>query len=155
MRILLLALVCLLLAPSAFAAKPAWVHGQAERVYKWTDDHGNIQYTQYPPDRREYEEVERAYPVAPGSDSAGQSGDEASSTTDGSGAAQEASDSGVTVSEQDKQNCITASNNLVLLENPITNVTYVGKEGKTVSIDEKERAARIQQAKKNIEQYCK
>jgi hypothetical protein len=133
-----------------FAQRASWVHGQSTHVYKWTDDDGMIQYTQYPPGKRKYELVERAAAVESGAEI----GDAASADAQGGG--DQASDgAGVTVSEQNKQNCITATNNLILLENPLANVTYAGPDGKTVPISQKERTARIEQARKNIAEYCK
>lgn len=150
MRIIPILLTLLLILPEVFAAGPSWVHGISGSVYKWTDDEGNVQYTQYPPANKAYEQVERA------SVPAGQVEESDTAAGEGNdGAGQSDPGVGVTVDEQNKQNCITATNNLILLENPLANVTYVNPEGKTVQIDSKEKAARIEQARKNIAEYCK
>jgi len=140
----------LFLAFDVLAQSASWVHGMSGRVYKWTDDSGNVHYTQYPPDNRAYEEVDKAdVPTA-------QQGtpDQAGSETAGDGSTS-GKGGGVTAEEQNKQNCITANDNLTLLSTPLAEVTYVGADGKTVVVDDKQRAARIEQAKKNIAEYCK
>ena len=140
----------LFLAFDVLAQSASWVHGISGRVYKWTDDGGNVQYTQYPPDNRPYEEVDRADAPALQPDASDQVGDE----TAGNESAP-AKGGGLTPDEQMKQNCLTATDNLTLLSTPLAQVTYVGADGKTVVVDDKERAARIEQAKKNIAEYCK
>jgi len=147
-QVILLLASCFLLIPQAYAQGPSWIHGQSERVYKWEDDRGEVQYTRYPPRDRTYEEVERSYPVA--SDAGEADADTASADT-----AEEKSDKPLTPDEQVSQNCITATNNLALLQDPQTLLSYQDNEGKTVSIDKKAREEQIARARKNIAEFCK
>ena len=156
MKLLLILMGCFLLVPLLHAeGTSSRLQGLSDRVYKWVGDDGKTQYTQYPPDNRKYEEVERTYSSA---DSDEQAADESSAPVGDAGENGTAPKSGTEgggADELTKRNCVTAQNNLVLLEAPQVGITYMDAEGNTIEVDAKERAARIKAATKQVAEFCK
>lgn len=121
----------------------------SDRVYRWVDDDGQVQYTQYPPPDKDYTEI--AKPAVTEEQAAEQAGGDAASPPAASAAS---SAEGLTPKEQANRNCVTATNNLALLETSSTQIVYYGSDGKSVNLPDEERAARIEQAKQNIAEFC-
>jgi len=127
---------------------------QAAGMYKWTDEQGNIHYTQQPPRDKEYEKmkVDKAprsanTPSTPSSSAtsggSGQSSGEPASTTVDDELAKNA--------EIRKKNCEAAKKNLQVFQ---VYRRVKGEDGKVRVVSEKEREEQIQRSKDAIKEFC-
>jgi len=157
MKIIFLILSLLLFVAPGYAGETTKWTSQPGGVYKWKDQKGQVHYTQYPPAGVESEKVEEVEPSYPTQLGAPQATDQSSAiaATPGDQAGAEPTDQLSKERELMQKNCITAKQNLVLLQSKAANLTYVDDEGNVVKVDDKERAARIEAAKKNAVEFCK
>jgi len=150
MKRLIILTACFLLAAQLQAGELSKWSGPGS-VYKWTDETGKVNYSQYPPAGVESVEVTPDYPTPlEGGSPAGESQAVASADDAAANQAQPPGEQ-----TQAQKNCVTAKNNLALLENPGTKLSYKNDKGESVDVDDKERAARIETAKKNVSEFCK
>jgi hypothetical protein len=126
-------------------------------MYKWVDENGVTQYTQYPPPNREYQTV--APPPTPAEDPEGaqqdlenllQQQDEASkAAAEAATEEQQAKDA----ASQKQRNCQVARQNLTALTTGGRR-RLVDEKGVAYYPTEDERQARIAEAQQQIEQFC-
>jgi len=157
MKIIFLILSLLLFVAPGYAGETTKWTSQPGGVYKWKDDRGIVHYSQYPPPGVEAEKVEEVEPSYPTQLGAPQATDKSSdiAATPGDQAGAEPTDQLAKERKLIEKNCITAKQNLVLLQSKATDLTYVDDEGNPVKVDDKERAARIEAARKNVIEFCK
>lgn len=122
----------------------------AEKLYKWTDSEGNVQYTQTPPTDAEAEEM--AIEVSP-PQGAGETEESGTSTApDEAGGIPEGAGQDPELVEQRKRNCETARNNLrIFKEAP----RLMQPDGSSIVISDEMREAKIREAEEQIERFCK
>ena len=137
--------------PLAAIALVAWMTGTAlaADTYKWTDDNGQVQYTQLPPKDRPYETIrvrsKQPEVTAPAATQAGKK-DEASKQGDVAVAKAEA--------EKVARNCELAKQNKeALLTIPKIRVT--DKDGTERFMTDEERKEKMAATEVNISTYCK
>lgn len=126
-------------------------------MYKWVDENGVTQYTQYPPPDREYQAV--SPPPPPSEDPEGAQKrleelllkqDEAyKSKSEAAAKQQKAADN----AKLREQNCQTARGNLELLTTG-GHRRIVGPDGNAYHPSEEERQERIAKAREQIEEFC-
>lgn len=115
-------------------------------LYKWIDNEGNVHYSQKPPRDQQYKRLKapdpapsNAKPLYKSSTPSNKSSKTASSNT-----------------PQDKEtraaNCERAKKNLRGYQ---ASRRVRNNEGKVITLDDKARAAQIENAKKHIAEYCK
>ena len=131
---------------------------QAE-VYKWVDDKGVTQYTQFPPPKAEDNPTETIKPVTTPADA----GDKRKAVQDkwqqeiDSKNEKELDEQEKAAEEAHKaklkKHCNSARKNLKALSDP-TNRTFAFADGKVTSYDEKTRSAEIKKAQDYIKKYC-
>lgn len=126
-------------------------------MYKWVDENGVTQYTQYPPPSREYQTL--VPPPPPAEDPEGaqqqlegllQQQDEASKARAETG---EQEQKAAAAAERRKQNCQAARTNLELLTTG-GHRRITGPDGIAYYPSEEERQERIATAQKQIEEFC-
>jgi hypothetical protein len=126
-------------------------------IYKWTNDQGEVQYTQFPPPGRPVEKLHRALPPAPSPENGGNDLQKQLDTMEqqNNKQLQETSDADQRAEIQKirKQNCETAHKNLVNL-NRGGNVRYMGPDGKVMRLTEEERQKRIDETNQQIKENC-
>lgn len=129
-----LLLIVLLMVPIAGA--------QAAKLYKWTDEEGNVHYTQIPPTERPSEVItpEQAPPAQP----AAEEGDA------------EKPGEGVSAAQADnmrikQENCEAARKNLAIYQSA---TTILQADGTELTLSDEMREAKIQETRKQIEFYC-
>ena len=128
-------------------------------MYKWTDDEGEVHYTQYPPPGRASEAMRPPPPLpAQSAQSADTKLQEQLETIKQQDAQQQQN-----IAEQKqqaeiqkirKQNCETARQNLVNLQRG-GNVRYRDADGQVVRLTEEERQKRIEETNAQIKENCK
>ena len=124
-------------------------------TYKWTDEKGNVHYSQRPPPGTEYEKMKIDKPPQPGTTTP-----TPSSSPSSSGASSSADDAGSKAVADEvakneaflKKNCAAAKNNLNVYQ---VHSRIKGTDGKIRVITQKEREEKIQAAKDAIREYCK
>ncbi len=142
-----------------------WQESCASEIYKWVDEHHQVQYSQTPPPRGvQYSRMNVTQPLPPADDSADDSGtddtpsvqqraqavdEQNAAKRKAAGEAKEEAD----VAKLRQQNCVTAKNNLMLL-NQGGHLSYKDKDGKTVRLSEEDRVTRTEQARKHIAEFC-
>lgn len=126
-------------------------------MYKWVDENGVTQYTQYPPPNRKVEVV--APPPPPAEDPEGaqkklegllkKQGEqhEATATTE------EEQAKTVKQAKLREQNCQTARSNLEIITTG-GRKRVIGADGVATYLTEEDRQARIDEAQKQIEEFC-
>lgn len=126
-------------------------------IYKWKDSKGNIKYTQSkPPAGIPYTTIKNRSSkpsTPPGVKEKAQ--EEGVSEEDRVLASQNAEQNRVDAlnAERAAKNCQISQNNLKALER--TTRIQVEEDGKRRILTDQERAARLEEAKKNIEKFCK
>lgn len=132
------------------------VESSLARLYKWVDEYGNVTYSERKPPDQQAEEIKvRAAPVPPSQD------EEDESMKDGSDTEQEEGDLASTAaSETDKEvqvfekNCEIAQKNRRVLQKS-SRVQATDSEGKSYFLDSEEIQAKLKQASKQVELYCR
>ena len=124
-------------------------------TYKWTDESGNVHYSQEKPMNYEFTRV--GAPPPPPSDSRDVNKDftrqieEKAAERKGGGAPEIQT---AAQKEAASGNCATAKKNLETFQNN-ARIRYKNDLGQSVIMTEEERADRLEQTKKSIEYYCK
>ena len=141
-----------------------WQESCASEVYKWVDEQHAVQYSQTPPPRGvQFSRMSVKQAPPPANDPADSAGDDGSSVEDRAKALDEqhtaqqkaAADAkeAVDIAKLRQQNCVTAKNNLMLL-NQGGHLSYRDKDGNLVRLTEEDRVNRTAQAKQHIAEYC-
>jgi len=135
-------------------ASPA---ADTQDIYKWTDDQGEVQYTQFPPPGRP---AEILHGVRPPDESPESDGNDLQKQLE---AVEQQNQEQLQGAKDEKQwaqiqkirrdNCKTANQNLVNLQRG-GNVRYMGADGKVMRLTEEERQKRIDEANKQIKENC-
>jgi hypothetical protein len=147
-----LALLCFLLAFTTAA------QSGDDNIYKWTDDSGEVHYTQHPPQGRESVTVRRA-PPPPGNPQAERS-EQQQQVEQLDKQQQEAAKKSAEAELQAhnrkirEKNCATARKNLAELQQGGIK-RYRLPSGEVVHMDEADRQKRIEEANKQIKENCK
>ncbi len=135
-------------------ASPA---ADTQDIYKWTNDQGEVQYTQFPPAGRPVEILHGALPPAPSHENSGndlqkqldameqQNDKQLQETRD---AEQQAE-----IQKIRKKNCEIAHKNLINLQRG-GNVRYMGPNGEAIRLTEEERQKRIDETNQQIKENC-
>jgi len=126
-------------------------------IYKWTDDGGVVQYSQTPPPDRPSERMRRAPPPPedPGAVQ-GKLQERVKAMEERQAAQEDAADKSKKEEEIKKivkKNCDTARKNLANLQLGGPRA-YRTADGQVKRLTEEERQARIEEANKQIEEFC-
>jgi len=118
-------------------------------TYKWTDEEGNVHYSQRPPPGAEYEKVKIDKPPQPSSTNPAPSYGSSSSEDAGSKAVADA-----VAKNEDfrKKNCAAAKENLKVYQ---VYSRVKGEDGKIRTLSPKEREEKVQASKDAIREFCK
>jgi hypothetical protein len=147
-----LPVICALLVFAT--ASPA---ADTQDIFKWTDDQGEVHYTQFPPPGRKAEKLREAPPPAQSPeiqqndlqkqvDTMEQQNEE---QLQGAKDAKQWAD----IQKIRRSNCETAHKNLVNLQRG-GNVRYMGPNGEVIRLTEEERQKRLDETNKQIEENC-
>jgi hypothetical protein len=135
-------------------ASPA---ADTQYIYKWTDDQGEIQYTQFPPPGRK---AERLYAPPPPAQSPETIENELQKQVETMEQQNEEQLQGAKDAKQwaeiqkiRRSNCETAHKNLVNLQRG-GNVRYMGSNGEVIRLSEEERQKRIDETNTQIKENC-
>jgi hypothetical protein len=136
------------------AAVPA---ADTQGIYKWTDDQGEVHYTQFPPPGHSAEKLHAVPPPASppqvlDKDLQQQMQTMQQQKKEQQQGARDAKE-WAEIQKIRRQNCDTANKNLVSLQRG-SNVRYVDTDGKVKHLTEEERNKRIDEANKQIKEYC-
>jgi Domain of unknown function (DUF4124) len=135
-------------------ASPA---ADTQDIYKWTNDQGEVQYTQFPPPGRPAEILHGALPPAQSSETAGNDLQKQVETMDKQNEEQlqgaKDAKQWAEIQKIRRSNCETANKNLVNLQRG-GNVRYLGPKGEVIRLTEEERQKRIDEANKQIKENC-
>ena len=135
-------------------ASPA---ADTQDIYKWTDDQGEVQYTQFPPPGRPAEILHGVRPPDESPESAGNDLQKQLETVEQQNQEQlqgaKDEKQWAQIQKIRRDNCKTARQNLVNL-NRGGNVRYMGADGKVMRLTEEERQKRIDEANKQIKENC-
>ncbi len=147
----MLASLCL---SSALLTTPA-----SAEIYKWTDTNGETQYSQLPPPGGvKSEEIQGAPPAADIPDTTGDNLQEQVDAMKEGLAEQETEEKKAALRKQIddayERNCTTATNNLAKLQAG-GNKRYLTPDGKVTHLTEEQRQQRINDAKDQIDEFCK
>lgn len=138
-----------LLAPTASA-----------EIYKWTDANGEVQYSQVPPPGGvKSEEIQGAPPpLEDAPDTTGESLQEQVDAMNEDLAEQEKAEKkealGKEIDDAYERNCTTATNNLAKLQEG-GRKRYLMPDGQVTHLTEEQRQQRINEAKDQIDEFCK
>lgn len=150
---ILLPCLCLVLANTANTA------GKTDKIYKWVDQDGSIQYSKMPPpEAREVIEVRQAPPPAddPATERA-RLGQQVDAMDERMQERQKAAAKSELDAENEKirnQNCATARKNLAELQQGGIK-RYRTADGEVMRLTEEDRQQRIDEANKQIAEFCK
>jgi hypothetical protein len=129
----------------------------SQNMYKWTDDQGEVHYTQFPPPGRQTEKLQPPPPPAKSPSAGGndlqqqleavekQNQEQLQGAKDAKQWAQ--------IQKIRRENCETAHKNLVNLQRG-GNVRYMEPDGKVMHLTEEERQKRIDEANSQIKENC-
>lgn len=130
----------------------------ADRIYKWTDKDGTVQYTQMPPPE-DVQAIEIQDPAPPPADPAGESA-QVQEQVDAMEERMKAREEAAAKAEQKaenreirRQNCATARHNLGELQQG-GGRRYRAADGSVLRLTEEERQQRIAEANQQIEEFC-
>jgi Domain of unknown function (DUF4124) len=136
------------------AASPA---ADAQDIYKWTDDQGEVQYSQFPPPGREAEKLYAAPPPAqsPVTIENGLQKQVETMEQQNKEQLQGAKDAKqwAEIQKIRRKNCETAHKNLINLQRG-GNIRYKGPNGEVIRLTEEERQKRIDEANQQIKDNC-
>jgi hypothetical protein len=149
-----LLLVACLCIPAALLQTPA--RGE---IYKWTDAAGEVQYTQVPPPNGiESEEIEGAPPPADDPDTINEQLQKQVDAMDESIAEKENKTKEENLRQEIdaayERNCTASKNNLAKLQEG-GRKRYKTADGQVMHFSEEERQRRINEAKDQIDEFCK
>jgi len=116
-------------------------------TYKWTDENGIVQYTEHPPQNREYDKI--TVTTSGGQEVVTVSAEEASTKTEGT--TNNALDEMVKANER---NCKIAKQNMEVL-NKIARIKVSDDKGENRILTPEEKQARIEETQSQIDIYCK
>lgn len=122
-------------------------------TYKWTDEKGNVHYTQHPPADGSYErmKVDKSRPTYGEPETPPPTGQPSTATTKSSSNGAVVKDELAKNAEIRTKNCESAKKNLEILT---VYKRYKDKDGNVVRMDDNERAQKIEEAKQNISEFC-
>ena len=130
----------------------------ADRIYKWTDKDGTVQYTQMPPPE-DVQVIEIEEPAPPPADPAGESA-RVQEQVEAMEERMKAREDAATEAEQEaknreirRQNCATARHNLGELQQG-GGRRYRAADGSVLRLTEAERQQRIAEANEQIKEFC-
>ncbi len=135
-------------------ASPA---ADSQNMYKWTDDQGEVHYTQFPPPGRKAEKLHTAPPPAQSSEGNENILRKQVETMEqqnkeqlqGAKDAKQWAD----IQKIRRSNCETANKNLVNLQRG-GNIRYMGPNGEVIRLTDEERQKRTDEANKQIKENC-
>lgn len=147
----ILASLCL---SSALLMTPA-----SAEIYKWTDANGETQYSQIPPLHGvKSEKIQSASPPADNPDTTSNTLQEQVDTMNKDIAEQEIEEKKdnlrTEIDDAYERNCTTATNNLAKLQEG-GRKRYLTPDGKVTHLSEEQRQQRINEAKDQIDEFCK
>lgn len=123
----------------------------AATMYKWTDSEGNVQYTQSPPPRGDFQKMAPPPPPAtPAPETAAPPAAEPTPANDA--ATQEEAERKRLEASVAKHNCETARKNLEIYT---AFRRVMNDKGEIVTLGDDERAAKIKEANEMIKKYCR
>jgi hypothetical protein len=135
-------------------ASPA---ADTQDIYKWTNDQGEVQYTQFPPPGRPAEILHGVRPPDESPETAGNDLQKQLETVEQQNDKQQQetrdADQRAEIQKIRKKNCEAAHQNVINL-NRGGNVRYMGADGKVMRLSEEERQKRIDEANKQIKENC-
>ena len=135
-------------------ASPA---ADTQYIYKWTDDQGEVQFTQFPPLGRKAERLRGATPPAQSPESVMNDLQKQVDTMDQQNKeklqATEKAKQQEEIQKLRKSNCETAHKNLANLQRG-GNVRYMGPNGEAIRLTEEERQKRIDETNVQIKENC-
>ena len=138
-----------------FAASPAVADRQ--NMYKWTDDQGEVHYTQFPPPGHKAEKLQPPPPPAQSAESTENDLQQQMETMDKENKEQlegaKDAKQWAEIQKIRRTNCETANKNLVNLQRG-GNVRYMGSNGEVIRLTEEERQKRIEEANAQIKENC-
>lgn len=120
-------------------------------MYKWTDEQGNVHYSQSPPRGQEYEKMKVDKAPRPSGTTATPQGTADSQTTGQSDGPGTVEDEVAKNAEIRKKNCDAAKKNLQVFQ---VYRRVKGEDGKIRVVSEKEREEQIQRSKEAIREFC-
>jgi len=119
--------------------------------YKWTDEKGNVHYSQRPPPGKQYEKIKIHKPPQP-SDTKPAPSYSSPSSSSGDTGSKAVEDEVAKNASIIKQNCEAAKKNLNVYQ---VYSRVKDKDGKIRVVSPKEREEKIQAAKDAIREFCK
>lgn len=126
-------------------------------MYKWVDENGVTQYSQFPPPAREYQTVVPPPPPAEDPEGAQQQLEQLLQKQDEAAKARtetaEKEQKAAAAAERRKENCRIARSNLEKL-NTSGGRRIIGPDGVAYYQTEEERQQRIAEAQKHIDEFC-
>lgn len=151
LKLLLAAGLCV---PAVLLQSPAW-----GEMYKWTNAAGEVQYTQHPPTGGiKAEKIQGAPPPADDPDQINEKLQNEIEAMDEARASQEAASKEKNlrkeIDEAYERNCISSRNNLARLQEG-GRKRYQTPDGQVLHLSEEERQQRINEAKDQIDEFCK
>ena len=128
-----------------------------QNMYKWTDDQGEVHYTQFPPQGRPVEILHGALPPAQSAETAGNDLQKQLDTMEQQNEKQQQetrdAEQRAEIQKIRKKNCESAHQNLINL-NRGGNVRYMGPNGEAIRLTEEERQKRIDETNQQIKENC-
>lgn len=125
-------------------------HQSLAAMYKWTDEKGNVHYTQHPPTDRPTQVI-KPPPPAPSN-----RGYTPPSLGDGDKKEESVSENPEQAEMREqitKQNCEAARKNVEVLT--AHRRIRESKDGEVIVLDDDERQRRLEEARENIKKFCK
>jgi hypothetical protein len=142
--------ILLLIATASSAA-------DTQDIYKWTNDQGEVQYTQFPPPGRSVEILHGVRAPDQSPETAGNDLQKQLEAVEQQNEKQQQetrdADQRAEIQKIRKKNCETAHQNLVNL-NRGGNVRYMGPNGEAIRLTEEERQKRIDETNQQIKENC-
>lgn len=128
----------------------------AGTTYKWTDDKGQVQYSQLPPNDRPYTVIRTT--SSSGDANAETEGNKEGSATAAKTKTQSSSKSGSSFTDAEKEklakNCDIAKQNREMLRTA-AKIRVTDEKGEPRHLTEEERKTRLADTEKQMEFYCK
>lgn len=135
-------------------ASPA---ADTQDIYKWTDDRGEVHYTQFPPPGHKAEILHGAPPPADSPEAVRNNLQKQVDTMEQQNKEQlqgaKDAKQWAEIQKIRRSNCEMAHKNLVNLQRG-GNVRYVGTNGEVMHLSEEERQKRIDETNKQIKENC-
>lgn len=120
-------------------------------TYKWTDEKGDVHYSQRPPPGKQYEKIKIDKPPRPSGTTPAPSYSSPSSSS-GDAGSKAVEDEVAKNEEFRKKNCEAAKKNLKVYQ---VYSRVKGEDGKIRVVSPKEREEKIQASKDAIREFCK